>query len=244
MKKEVIFTSVFILLAVANIFAGGFELTFGGGFSTFGLSDLKDDYKTANHIFSEKLYMISYDKFDENMSGGLYLYEMHYCISPKLRVGTGYMRMSCENYAEQVSYSPLIGPIYEQYKDEIKYNLFYLSAKYNIYESLYAGLRIGWGNAIFHDYYDRYELGDYVVTDFSRQEFDTAGFLLMPSMGVEKNMWRCFHLGIDTGYRYFPMKEIENHYPNQVEWAPEWESMTIDLDSSGFFMNLFMVVKL
>jgi len=244
MKKEVIFTSVFILLAVANIFAGGFELTFGGGFNTYKLRDLRDNYEYANKDWEAEEDVIV-DYFDENMFGKSYLYELHYRFSPKLRVGIGYSRMLYENHAEHEFYSVLYEvDVYQEYNDEIKYNLFYLSAKYNVHKALYAGLKIGWGTAECNDNIRQYFDQTYIPLGHSHQEFTTAGFLFSPSVGTEMKVWKCFNLGAEAGYRYLDMEDVEHYYPDQIYWFVGWEGARIDFDSSGFFMNLFMVVKM
>ena|GEM_PF-3154240 len=243
MKKYFI-TFALIFLSIISLSAGEFEFIIGGGASTFGLRDLKDEYESANHDFGPGVNLISHDTFDENISGKSYLIEVYYGYSPNLRVGMGCSRLVMENHAKYTFSSPVISGVFLKYNDEIKYDLFYLSAKYNVFKALYAGLRLGWGTAIYHDYYDLYEYMTYVPSEFSRQEYDTNGFLLMSSVGLEKNMWRCFNLGIEAGYRHLDMKDIEHYYPNQVDGDPEWKSTTIDLDSSGFFLNMFVVIKM
>ena len=158
--KRLLLVTVLILMFSIAAYPGRLEFTFGGGFNTFKLQDIRDDYKGANKSWKwekEEGFETNVNYFDENISGKSYLYELHYRFSPKLRVGIGYSRMLYENHAEHEYYSVLYEvDVYQEYNDAIKYNLFYLSAKYNVYESLYAGLRIGWGNANFYDGYERY----------------------------------------------------------------------------------------
>jgi len=240
--KKVIFISVFILLAAANIFAGGFEFTLGGGFNGYKLEDLKSNYEDINDQWASALEndnITSIDYFDEHMLGESYFFEAYYRILPKLRVGAGFSHMRYDNSAREGFYDPVAEVTeYVNFKEEIKYNLFYLSAKYNLYRGLYAGLRAGIGYAEFDDSLD-------AGTGGYDKEYDLSSLLLMPSLGVEMNVLTGLAAGTEIGYRHFPLGNIDDHYPNRPGYLDELIfSDTIDLDSSGFFLNMFVVVRM
>ena len=243
MKRFILFTVLILMFSIA-VYPSKLEFTFGGGFNTYKLRDLRDNYEYANNDW-EAEEDVQVDYFNENMSGKSYLYEIHYRFSPKLRVGIGYSRMLYKNHAEHEYYSVLYEvDVYQEYNDKIKYNLFYLSAKYNVHRALYAGLRIGWGTAGFNDNISQYFDQTYIPLGHSHQEFNTNGFLFSPSVGTELKVWKCFNIGVEAGYRYLDMNDVDHFYPNQILWFDGWEGAWIDLDSSGFFLNLFVIFKI